>query len=292
MPRQRWSKERVLAELKRFRHNGPQMHTLLDAAARRHFGSVREALRVAGLPCGKRAPPYTDWSTQLVIKAIRRRHGDGKCLDSTFREDPSLYAAGKRLFGTWSAARAAAGCPRPARGTYYSADEVRLRIIELYERELPLTFRSHGDINLRRSAKKHFGSWSRAVKSLGLGSELRREWTEQAVVEAILYRQSAGLNLCKTYKEDKRLFAAAVHWFGNWHNALKSAGLDVRAPERWTSEKIIERMIQYSRESPNKNLREIDFNLAYAAGRYFGSLSKAWEAARASADQGKQRCVP
>jgi ParB-like nuclease domain len=151
MPKKLWCKERVVAELKQHRQDGPRMHPQLDAAARRHFGSVREALRVAGLPCGKRQPPYFEWSQELVIQAIRQRHENGKCLDCTNQEDPSLYSAGKRLFGNWTAARAAAGFPRPPR-EYYSADEVQLRIIDLYERELPLTYRSHNDEKLKRSA--------------------------------------------------------------------------------------------------------------------------------------------
>ncbi len=37
MPKKLWSKERVVAELKQHRQDGPRMHPQLDAAARRHF---------------------------------------------------------------------------------------------------------------------------------------------------------------------------------------------------------------------------------------------------------------
>ncbi len=145
------------------------------------FGSVREALRVAGLPCGKRQPPYFEWSRELVIQAIRQRNKDGKCLESTNKEDPSLYSAGKRLFGNWTAARVAAGFPRPPR-EYYSADEVQLRIIELYERELPLTYRSHNEEKLKRSARSiSVAGGSRCSRS-GWVVNFGRTWCKETVV--------------------------------------------------------------------------------------------------------------
>ena len=50
MTKQQWTKEKVIEELKRLRRDGPKHNRNLDAAARRYFGSLREALRVAGLP--------------------------------------------------------------------------------------------------------------------------------------------------------------------------------------------------------------------------------------------------
>jgi hypothetical protein len=97
-------------------------------------------------------------------------------------------------------------------------------LIEHYEHELPLTSTSYNDPKLHRSAKKHFGSWRRAVESLGLGGALRREWTKQSVIEAILYRRAAGLSLYTTYQQDRGLFYAAVRRFGSWHLAPGTAG--------------------------------------------------------------------
>lgn len=68
--------------------------------------------------------------------------------------DAALYASAKRLFGTWKTARQAAGFPVPA-SEFYTKDETLLQIIELYEQERPLTYSSHNDEKLRRSAKKH-----------------------------------------------------------------------------------------------------------------------------------------
>jgi hypothetical protein len=152
-----------------------------------------------------------------------------------------------------------------------------------------MTCSSHGDVNLRRSAKKHFGGWRRAVQSLGLGSELRRSWTKQAVIDAILHRRAAGLNLYTTHREDKGLFCAAVKLFGNWQNALQAAGIETRVRERWSEEKVIKRLRELAKTTPLVNIRKIDFNLAFAAARRFGSLGKAMEAAGLTSKQVKRR---
>jgi hypothetical protein len=278
MPKKVWSKQKILAELRRIRVNGPKSNSRVDTAARKHFGSLREALRVASLPCGKRSPPYFSWSRESVIQAIRQRHQEGKSLSRTFRDEPSLYAVGKRLFGSWAKARAAAELPRHV-PEFYTADEVRLMIIEMYEKELPLAFRSHNDEKLRRSAKKHFGGWRRAVQSLGLGSEAKRIWTKQSIIDAILYRRAAGHSLYRTVYDDKRLFNAAVKHFGNWQAALGAAGIQGRVLQRWSKELVVERLREVSLRCPGQNLRKVDVKLAAAAYRLLGSLGNALEAA-------------
>src|SRR6056297_2355151 len=132
MPKKHWTPEKVIEELKRTRREGPRANRKLDDAARRCFGSVREALKVAGLPCGQPPRRHGGWSKESVIAAIHRRYHDGACLSQTNRENRALYEAGKRLFGTWTAAREAAGYAEPPRD-FYSADEVRLKIIEMQQ---------------------------------------------------------------------------------------------------------------------------------------------------------------
>ncbi len=93
MPKKVWSKEKVISELRRHRQDGPKMHPQLDDAARRHFGSLRAALKVAGLPCGKRPPPYESWTRDSVIEAIRERKRNGRSLRRARREASTLYSA-------------------------------------------------------------------------------------------------------------------------------------------------------------------------------------------------------
>lgn len=279
MPKKLWNKDLIIAELKRCRQSGPKVNPKLDAAARKYFGSLRAALDIAGLPCAMKPPPYNKWSKQSVLETIRERCRDGESVERINRADRLLYAAGKRLFGSWSDARNAAGFPRRI-VEFYTADEVRLRIIDLYENGLALTLNSQNDPKLRRSAKKHFGGWRRAVESLGLGGELRRMWTDQAVLDAILYRRAAGFSLYATRREDNRLFVAAQSRFGSWHNALQAAGIDGRVRIQWNKEKVVERLRQLTEENvPERKIRRIDPKVTVAAQRYFGSLRKAMLAA-------------
>jgi hypothetical protein len=278
MSNQVWSKERVIAELTECRRLGTSRNTRLNAAARRYFGCLKVALDLVGLPYHKKPPSKHAPTKQSVIDAIRRRHHDGKNLGCTFREDSQLYSAGKRLFGTWKAARKAAGLPC-RESDFYTADEVQLRMIELYEKDLPLTFGSHQDFKLQRSAKKHFGGWRKAAKSLGLDGEIRRAWTNQAVIDGIHLRRASGLDLYTTHKEDKALFCAAVSRFGNWSNAMKAAGIEHPVRERWSEARIIERLQQIANANEGRTVSNTDHNLAHAATRRFGSLQKALERA-------------
>jgi hypothetical protein len=214
-----------------------------------------------------------------VVEAIRQRHRDGQSLVRTNREDRALYEAAKLWHGSWTAALAAAGYPQPPRD-YYTADEVRLRIIDLYERELPVTCSSHNDSKLRRSCMKHFGGWRNAVESLGLGSELRRMWTPQKVIEAIVHRRAEGFDLSATSYEDSGLFAAARIRFGSWNKALFAAGIDAVQREQWDEEKVLLRIRQLIDEVPIDRIRSVDSKLTSAAERRFGSIRKAVEVAQ------------
>lgn len=81
----------------------------LHAAAVRHFGSYDAALRAAKVnPESVRR--RRAWSKEQVIRALKSAKRAGKHLaDSAVRQDdPALYGAAVRLFGTFTAARDAA----------------------------------------------------------------------------------------------------------------------------------------------------------------------------------------
>lgn len=273
MGKRKWTKEKIIAELRRIRKDGPKSDVRIDAAAKKHFGSLRKALEVAGLPCGSPPRPHRCWTKESALQALAKRKAEGKSLEATYREDPTLYSAAKRFFGTWKAAREAAGCPVTP-WEYYSKDEVLLRIVELYEKELPLTFTSHNDEKLRRSARRYFGSWRKAIESLGLEGEIRRKWTKETIIEAIHHRIASGECLSTTHREDKGLFCAAVSHFGNWQNAMTAAGINVKRRERWTDARMLERL-RLLDPKELRNIARTDNNLAAAIQRRFGSIEKA-----------------
>jgi hypothetical protein len=86
----------------------------LHAAAVRHFGSYDLALRAARIDPGA-VRRRQKWSRPQVITALKviRRAGRSVSDSATRRESPALYGAAVRLFGTFTAARAAAGIASP-----------------------------------------------------------------------------------------------------------------------------------------------------------------------------------
>jgi hypothetical protein len=81
----------------------------LHAAAVRHFGSYDAALRAAKVD-PESVRRRRAWSKEQVIRALKAAKRTGKHLaDSAVRQDdPALYGAAVRLFGTFTAAREAA----------------------------------------------------------------------------------------------------------------------------------------------------------------------------------------
>jgi hypothetical protein len=81
----------------------------LHAAAVRHFGSYDKALRAAKVdPDAVRR--RRAWSRRDVIDALKsaRKQGHHLADSAVRREQPALYGAAVRLFGTFTAARDAA----------------------------------------------------------------------------------------------------------------------------------------------------------------------------------------
>ncbi len=113
----RWDRNGIVFELKSrwqqddalnsgaIQRDDPGLH----AAAVRHFGSYDAALRAARLdPEALRM--RTRWTRQEVVKSLTaQRRSDRELSGARVRkEQPALYGAAARLFGTFAAARAAA----------------------------------------------------------------------------------------------------------------------------------------------------------------------------------------
>lgn len=114
----KWDKETIVFELRaRSRerqpiNSGAIQRELpgLHAAAVRHFGSYDDALRGARIDPTK-VRERRRWTKDEVLKGLKAARRDGNHLsDSAMRrESPSLYGAAVRLFGSFTAARTAAG---------------------------------------------------------------------------------------------------------------------------------------------------------------------------------------
>jgi hypothetical protein len=114
----KWNRESVVFDLKsRSKDHEPlnsgaiqREDPGLHAAAVRHFGSYDAALRAAKIDPQK-VRERKRWDKAAVIKALKSAKKLGKQLsDSVIRRDqPALYGAAVRMFGSFTAARTAAG---------------------------------------------------------------------------------------------------------------------------------------------------------------------------------------
>ena len=80
------------------------------------------------------------------------------------------------------------------------------------------------------------------------------------------------------WKDDKPLFCAAIRKFGNWHTALRAAGIEPRPFRKWSPERVIDGLCAEYRHAPCV-IRRVDPALAGAAYRLFGSVALALDAA-------------
>jgi hypothetical protein len=113
-----WDRNSIVFELKsRYRENEPLSSGALQhddpglhAAAIRHFGAYDSALRAANFD-PRKFRRRRHWDKLQVIRSIKAAARGGQSLaDSRIRgESPALYGASIRLFGTFTAARRAAG---------------------------------------------------------------------------------------------------------------------------------------------------------------------------------------
>ena len=114
----KWDKDRIVFELRsRHREHEPlnsgaiqREDPGLHAAAVRHFSSYDEALRAAKLD-PDRVRERRSWDRSAVSRGLKsmKRAGEHLSDSAVRRRHPALYGAAVRLFGSFTAAREAAG---------------------------------------------------------------------------------------------------------------------------------------------------------------------------------------
>jgi hypothetical protein len=114
----KWTKETVLSELKARHREALPLNSgalqkddpSLHAAAVRHFRGYDDALRAAKLDPEK-VRQRRQWTRAEVLRSLKLFKKSGRRVsDSTIRrEEPALYGAAVRLFGSLTAARTVAG---------------------------------------------------------------------------------------------------------------------------------------------------------------------------------------
>ena len=182
-----WTRETVAVAIRKRHEAGTLGRTWsenasLRVAAHKRYGSWGNALsEVLGI-----APPVRrTWSRERIVAAIRDRHRDGASLRRTWDEDPLLYSAAKRYFGTWHAAAAAAGFELPRRRTW-TAERVVAELQSRHRRGERCT--STADPGLYGAALRHFDGWGAALAAAGVPSAppvTGRRWSPELVLSEL-----------------------------------------------------------------------------------------------------------
>lgn len=179
------------------------------------------------------------WSKHLVLRAILKRHADGRPINSraVFEEDHGLWNAARRRFGNWTGALRAAGYDLRAIRRHHVWTDARIirAIVRQAEAGAPMNAAAlrRRDSRLLYSAKRRFGGWARALAAAGLDPDdhrkARRPWTPEAVLEAIRARVDRAEPVNAGSVGVGSLYQAVQRFFGSWRQALEAAGLDTFA---------------------------------------------------------------
>ncbi len=179
------------------------------------------------------------WSPARVIQAIQARHRAGlpvnpQCLH---RDDSRLLAAGRRYFGSWSAALKAAHVPVPRRNIHkrhprgHWTRERLIHAITHHAREGdPLHAHAMQRLNNRlvSAATYHFGSWAEALRQAGFDADAiraTRRHSPDTVLEEIRLMMARGADLRDSAmrRHNRSLYNAAQTHFGSWRKAVGAA---------------------------------------------------------------------
>lgn len=141
-------------------------------SATHHFGNWAKALKAAGLDPEKIRNRDGLWPRPRVLAEIRRRHTQGKLLntDAMLRENLTLHAAGRRHFGTWEQAVNAAGVDynRQVRGGLRGWTKPKVHRAlrrRIQEKRASREYVRTKSPALFRAAVHHYGSWKSAINT-------------------------------------------------------------------------------------------------------------------------------
>lgn len=271
-PTQKWSRERLIEELRRRAQRGDLTLTrALHRAVQLYFGGAHAARKAAGIPRLLREP----WTKPALIKELQQRARRGN-------SGSRLWNACKRLFGSVAAARRAAGVPETQRTKGMVAWGKPALLAELKRR---VRKRQQLGRGLTAGLRRQFGSLTQAralagvpARKAGSGGARRatanrgsprRRWSREQVIETLRAWDAGGAERLRRLRSD--FYLACKRHFGSVARAREAANLP-RLAIQWTPARI------------QRALREPGFDVAEPAFvaaciRHFGSVT----GARASA---------
>jgi hypothetical protein len=241
-------------------------------------------------------------SREDVIRQIVERDIQDMSLSEEFvaRETPELYTAACEFYGTWETALQYAGVnERRAVLPDLSSPEHVLRKIRqlcLHGYDLSASRNRERDRQLFNAARRHFGSWRKALRCVGMNLEQARpsskprNLSRDKVVAILRQRHAEGKSLeWSVVCLENRVFAvAAKQLFRSWRRALEAAGMlpervvSSGSPRKWDRQTIIDAIQLRHRDGKSlqcTHVRREQGGLVSAARRYFSTWNEAVAAA-------------
>jgi len=237
---ERWDADRVVAEIReRYAEGEPiassKVPPTLLAAAMRYCSSWKDAIEQAGFDYDQirlvRAPHTKE---ELVAELRELAAARPDATPAQIHALP-LAQAIKHAFGSLRAGLKASGLadwPRITRPPL-PAKEGTLELIRArHEAGAAIT---PGAVNaednrLYRAARRHFGSWDRAIDAAGLPMQRHwLVWTKERVIERLRARHASGQAMTATAlrESDPPLYYGGRTLFGNIAEAVRAAGVPV-----------------------------------------------------------------
>jgi len=218
--------------------------------ARRLFGSWNKAREAAGCahsrPLGEKEMCI---KREELLNMLRERTRTGFPVESTNVVMRPYRDIARRLFGSWSKAREAAGCPRPGR---CGADKVLDAIIAALDGGRK-PYANDPDLrSFKSAARRHFGSWQEAVKQARQGRRARLPTeppvegfpkTRDGIIALIRDHARQGIAITSKHPILKQYRRVAIRLFGSWGEARRAAGFLQRGRTNKQSDGSNERAI-------------------------------------------------
>lgn len=244
-------------------------------------------------------------SREAIIRQIVHRDLEqlGLTEEIVQREESELYAAACDHFGTWETALTYAGVDvrHVRQRKEYSRDRVlqEIRTLCISSCDLGAIHNMRRDRQLYEAARKHFGTWRKALATAGINLEHAfvkspRRLNKQKILDRIKQRQATNASLIWTdICLENRVFAsAAKRAFGSWRRALIAAGIDPtlhrnHSGKQWDQQRVIKCIRQRQQEGQSLKCADVfrdHRSLVNAAQRYFGNWGEAMRAARVEFD--------
>lgn len=257
MPRLRWTRDRIVLEIRRLHARGEPLTARhmramglggMVTTAYKLFGGWREAIAQAGAEAPERAA--RSWTVERIVAEVHGMAARGQDLSySAAREaNPRVVAAAYRSpeLGNWRRALEAAGLAPEAhqRRRAWTRQAIIAELRRLAAEGGPLSFgaarAARPDLVAAACSRRHFGSWERALGAAGLDYEhirRRRRWTRERIIAAIKHLHAGGAPLTTTALRRRGwagLVAAARKpaMFGSWREAVECAGIDYEQARR------------------------------------------------------------